>query len=288
MTKHSDSTIHYFGFGAMVNPVSRSRRGVETVSERPAVLRDYQLSFGETGVGTVNPLEGASVHGVLMEFQDAAHWKIIQDFEAGYDVLQSPVYPYGSEEPIMAFFFQIPREKIKAAAAAAATNGTTTKKKPQERCLKIIRMGMEHHGVDAAYVKEHIMKVDCVPSRKPDDYLYFPTIATDNTELPTYTWQQYQDMVVKDQRTCFLIGTKVIEILVDYDAKHPMMGWIQLHLLGKKSCTWTLYQVLYEPDLPDCDSEANLLDLHRAWAENQLFDFCRESNFQAQAIGRLV
>ena len=37
------SGIFYFGYGAMVNPISRQRRGVETLNEKPATLEDYQL-----------------------------------------------------------------------------------------------------------------------------------------------------------------------------------------------------------------------------------------------------
>ena len=37
------SGIFYFGYGAMVNSVSRARRGVETLNEKPATLENYQL-----------------------------------------------------------------------------------------------------------------------------------------------------------------------------------------------------------------------------------------------------
>lgn len=37
------SGIFYFGYGAMVNPISRARRGVETLNERPAILEDFRL-----------------------------------------------------------------------------------------------------------------------------------------------------------------------------------------------------------------------------------------------------
>jgi hypothetical protein len=275
-TGTSNEAISYFGFGAMVNPTSRSRRGVVTVRERPAILKDFELSFSLTGAGTINPAQGQEVHGVLMEFQDEEHWKIIQGFEKGYDVLKGPVYPYGSQdEPIQAHYFQIPPSNIQE---------NTAPRKPQERYLKVIASGMVHHGVDPEYVQRNIKSVDCIPARQPHEYLHFP-LSEAEEELPLLTWEEYTARITT-VNPCFLIGEKVIEV-VNPDPPALFESLLKERLLGKKCCAFGIYQLLYDPDLPVCPEEGDLQDLHLKWAENQLFDFFQISGMQARTIGKL-
>jgi hypothetical protein len=277
-TGTSHEAIFYFGFGAMVNPTSRARRGVVTVRERPAILKDFELSFSLTGAGTINPAKGQEVHGVLMEFQDEEHWKIIQGFEKGYDVLKGPVYPYDSQdEPIQAHYFQIPPSKIQATE-------NTTPRKPQERYLKIIASGMVHHGVDPDYVQRNIESVDFTPARQPHEYLHFPLSVTEE-ELPLLTWEEYiaRSTAVNP---CFLLGEKVIEV-VNPDPHALFQSFLKERLLGKQCCAFGIYQLLYDPDLPVCPVEGDMQDLHFKWAENQLFDFFQLSEVEARTIGKL-
>jgi hypothetical protein len=283
----SNEAIFYFAFGAMVNPTSRSRRGVETVRERPAILRDFELSFSLTGAATVNPVQGQEVHGVLMEFQDEEHWKIIQEFEMGYDVLNGPVYPYDSQDaPIQAHYFQIPPGKIQTTKNANTdTDKRSAPRKPQERYLKIIASGMVHHGVDLEYVQRNIKSVDSIPTRQPHEYLYFPLIKTEG-ELPLFTWEEYISRTTASN-PCFLVGEKVIEV-VNPDKEAPFQKFLEGRMLGKKCCAFTMYQLLYEPDLPACKEEGDLQYLHYQWAENQLFDYFKETDVQARTIGKLL
>ena len=44
------------------------------------------------------------------------------------------------------------------------------------------------------------------------------------------------------------------------------------HLFGKGDCTWKLWMLLLEPDLPVCESKGELQDFHRRWAENQMLE----------------
>ena len=209
----SNESIFYFAFGAMVNPMSRARRGVETVRERPAILKDFELSFSLTGAATVNPVQGQELHGVLMEFQNEEHWKIIQEFEMGYDILSGPVYPYDSQDvPVQAHYFQIPQGNSQAMGNGKRdSDKISAPQKPQERYLKIIANGMMHHGVDPEYVQRNIKSVAYIPTRQPHDYLYFPLIETE-AELPLFTWQEYIARITTSN-PCFLIGDKVIEVV---------------------------------------------------------------------------
>lgn len=274
-----NEAIFYFAFGAMVNPTSRARRGVETVRERPAILKDFELNFGLTGAGTINPAVGQEVHGVLMEFQDDEHWKIIQSFEMGYDVLKGPIYPYGSQdEPIQAHYFQISAAKIQELANGAP-------KRPQERYLKIIASGMVHHGVDLGYVQRNIKSVDFIPTRQPHEYLYFP-FSEPEEELPLFTWEEYTARSTTSQ-PCFLVGEKVVQV-VNPDTNLFLQSFLKTRLVGKPCCAFGLTQLLYEPDLPECPEEGDLQNIHFRWAENQLFDFFQMGEVQARTIGKLL
>jgi hypothetical protein len=289
-TNQSVSSVFYFGYGAMVNPTSRARRGVKTCSERPAILRDFELSFLLTGAATVNPAVGQEVHGVLMEFQDEKHWKIIQEFETGYDVLTGPVYPYGSQDAIQAHYFQLPLlERIQHAL-------NQEPRKPQERYLKLIASGMEHHGVSQEYVEQNIKSVDFIPTRRALEYLSFPLVTTADTQedLAVFTWQEYIERSItvdtstteSSRNPCFLIGDKVVEI-VNPDPESPVYSWMKGHAVGKKCCAFVIYQSLYDPDLPVCQEPGDLQDLHYRWAENQLVEFFKQTNVEARIIGKL-
>jgi hypothetical protein len=267
----SNEAVSYFAFGAMVNPTSRARRGVKTL----------------TGFASVNAAQGKEVHGVLMEFQDEEHWKIIQEFETGYDVQKGLVYPYDSE-PIQAHFFQLPPRKIQDMKDTNNTdtdNKRSAPRKPQERYLKIIASGMVHHGVNLEYVQRNIKSVDCIPTRQPHEYLYFPSIETE-VELPLFTWQEYTSRSTASS-PCFLLGEKVIEI-VNLDPEATILRYLKGRMLGKKCCAFMMYKSLYEPDLPECQEEGDLQYLHYQWAENQLVDIFREADVQARTIGKLL
>jgi hypothetical protein len=282
----SNEAVCYFAFGAMVNPTSRAQRGVKTAKERPAILKDFELSFALTGFGNINPVQGKEVHGVLMEFQDEEHWQIIQEFETGYDDQIGLVYPYDSP-PVQAHYFQHPSGKIQN---TKNTNSTDTDKrsaprKPQERYLKIIASGMVHHGVNLEYVQRNIKSVDCIPTRQPHEYLYFPLIETEE-ELPLFPWQEYTSRSTASS-PCLLLGEKVIE-MVNPDPELPILRYLKRRMLGKKCCVFMMYQALYEPDLPVCEGEGDLQHLHYQWAENQLVDFFQEAGVQARTIGKLL
>ena len=86
---------------------------------------------------------------------------------------------------------------------------------------------------------------------------------------------------------CFLLGEKIIEV-VKPEPNALFQSFLKERLLGKKCCAFGVYQLLYEPDLPECPEEGDLQDLHYKWVENQLFDFFQLSNVQARTIGKLM
>ena len=271
-TTCSSTCIYYFGYGALVNPVSRKRRGVETVSEQPAILTDYRLTFGYGGAANIVHKRGWDVHGVLMKCKSEKDWQILKDFDAGYDCIRVSVTPYspgGPEEgdddehqPIEANVFvmdqneegnrQIPLDRL-----------------PQERYVRIIASGMRHHGVDEEYIQYQILNVNYLPDRKPEDYLQFPPLNIKTKKLHHVTMKEYEKKA--KARNWFIIGDRVIQV-GEHDESCAFMGWAQHHIIAKADCTFTILQTLYDPDLPECERPEDVTHIHQAWAENQMVD----------------
>lgn len=60
----------YFAYGSNLCAEQMSRRCPDAVNPRPAVLADHGWLINQRGVATVEPREGARVHGVLWEVSD--------------------------------------------------------------------------------------------------------------------------------------------------------------------------------------------------------------------------
>lgn len=256
------SGIYYFGYGAMVNPVSRSRRNVETVMEKPAVLNDFRLTFAYGGAGNILKKRGWAVHGVLMECKTKKDWDIIEEFDSGYACITVDVYPYGSDDPIQARVFVMSLDEDDNAKLP-------TERLPQERYVRIIAEGMRFHGLDDEYIDYQIMNVPYIPNRKPAEYLRFPVNKGSKKQLKQLSCQSYTKKA--KQNDWLRIGNRVIQI-GEHDPQSAFVQWAKSQLVGQEDCTWVLMQTLYDPDLPVCESEEDLTSLHRLWAENQLME----------------
>lgn len=293
----SSSSIYYFGYGALVNPVSRKRRGVETVSEQPAVLTDYRLTFGCGGAANIVHKCGWDVHGVLMKCKSDKDWQILKDFDAGYDCTKVSVMPYSPggpaeaaddysyddegnddhHQPIEAYVFVMGRNE-------EDKRKVPLDRLPQERYVRIIASGMRHHGVDEDYVQYQILNVNYLPDRKPEDYLQFPPLETQTKKLQHITTKEYEKKA-KD-RNWFSIGDRVIQV-GKHDESSAFMGWAQHQIIGRQDCTFTILQTLYDPDLPECEGPDSVTEVHRAWAENQMVDKFDQADVPANFVYRL-
>lgn len=186
------SGIFYFGYGAMVNAVSRARRGVETLNERPAILENFRLTFAYGGAGNILRKRGWSVHGVVMECKAEKDWELLKEFDAGYDYIEVEVFPYDSEEPIRANTFVMAHDESENAKLP-------TEKLPQERYIRIIAAGMRQHGVNDEYIDYSILNVPYIPNRKPKDYLSFPQKFSGRGKLKVISYEEY---VKKAKKRC--------------------------------------------------------------------------------------
>jgi len=291
----SSSSIYYFGYGALVNPVSRKRRGVETVSEQPAVLTDYRLTFGYGGAANIVRKCGWDVHGVLMKCKSDKDWQILKDFDAGYDCVKVSVMPYSPGGPAEAADDYVDdgdddhHQPIEAYVFVMGHNEEDKShvpldRLPQERYVRIIASGMRHHGVDEDYVQYQILNVNYLPDRKPEDYLQFPPLETKTKKLQYITMKEYEKKA--GDRNWFIIGDRVIQV-GKHDESSAFMGWAQHQIIGRQDCTFTILQTLYDPDLPECEEPDSVTEVHHAWAENQMVDKFDQADVPANFVYRL-
>ena len=264
--------VHYFSYGSMMNPVSRSRRGVISYKEQAAILPNHSLVFNK-GTGDVTPEEGKDVHGVLMEFHNKEDWDQIVDCESGYDTNIAAVTTYyisedGKQMPqemIQAHYFQFPVGEGKAAL-------------PSERYLRILALGLEHHGVDPTYVEE-LKKHECLPSLKPENYY---TVPKAEGGRPTISLDEYNQRA-EAEHLFLLHRTHVCQV----KSFGTFTGWLTKKAIGKPCTGWALYQQLYEPRLSQCSEMSDLTDDHHAWCEHELCHFAKQTNCEFLHVMKL-
>jgi hypothetical protein len=271
------SGIFYFGYGAIVNSVSRARRGVETLNEKPATLQDYQLTFAYGGAANILRKRGWSVHGVVMECKTAKDWELLKEFDAGYDCLDVDVYPYDgdADKPVRAHAFVMALDESENAELP-------TTKLPQERYIRIIAAGMRHYGVDDEYIDYSILNVPYIPNRKPKDYLSFPQKISGRGKLKMISYKEYERKAKKN--TWFLIGNRIIQ-LGEHDPNSNFIQMLMARVIGKPDATFVTLQTLFDPDLPLCESPDDIQPLHIAWAENQMVDTFEQAELAAMTVG---
>jgi len=287
-----------FGYGPMVHPAVRQRRGVETGQEQAAILPEYRLTFAFGGVASVVKQRGYDVHGIVMRCSSTQSWNQMQEFEAGYYAATVDVYPYsssaaaGDEEddepeasrPIKArvlIMLEFDESKLER----------PIEKLPQERYLRLIAAGMRQYGVDQDYIQDQIMAVPFVPSRKPEDYRQFPVLTTDRNNnsqaLPKISMKHYQQLcsAAKQDNThlYFIVGRHVIWS-GDHDPQHPGAIWFQRNGMGKGDVTFKLHQTIVDPDVTYCETRADITEQTICWAENHLVEFIGQCGFSAHRV----
>jgi len=84
-------SVYYFGYGPIVNPLVRQRRGfgAEVIPEaniQPAILYDHRLQFIEGGTANIIPCRGWDVKGVLIQFHSVEEFHQFHSFDLNYDI----------------------------------------------------------------------------------------------------------------------------------------------------------------------------------------------------------
>lgn len=88
----SSPAIYYFGYGPIVNPIVRYRRGCTAKNlVRTAILYDHRLRFVEGGTANVVPARGWDVKGVLLQFDSMEEFEAFRHYDANYSLKQVSV-----------------------------------------------------------------------------------------------------------------------------------------------------------------------------------------------------
>ena len=287
-TANSSSTaIYYFGYGPIVNPNVRIRRGLTTIEERPAILPEFRLTFAYGGIANIIRQRGYEVHGILMKFTSEDDWKHFQTYDAGYNVSDLvTVFPYDSDqenrddnEPITAYAMSM--NEYDATKLEAPIEQL-----PTERYLKLIADGMQAYHVDDDYIQDQILSVPYVPSRKPEDYRSFPRASE---KLPAITVAKYQRLCQRTKNDIYFIMNRKVCRLVPHDPQHPAVLWTRERLHGHcRDATLIIHQTILEPNLIIVDTEEDLTPLHHAWAENLALEFLQKCNLTVTKVYDLV
>jgi hypothetical protein len=92
-TCDESEAIYYFGYGPIVNPIVRYRRGCMIPPEqiRTAILYDHRLKFVAGGTANVVATRGWDVKGVLLRFNSKEEWQAFKQYDANYDVREISV-----------------------------------------------------------------------------------------------------------------------------------------------------------------------------------------------------
>jgi hypothetical protein len=294
-------SIYYFGYGPMIHPTVRYRRGVQVLDEQPAILRNHRLTFAFGGVASVVQQRGYEVHGVVMRCQSQSDWEKIKGSEIGYYPKQVSVHPYADTPSELPVFSGSPEEDeaeetppIKAFVLIQTEVDESKldlppERLPQERYLRLIAKGMAKYHCDEDYVNDQIVGVPFEPSRRPSNYLVFPTLQMNCTSestyersqnLPVITFEGYERLCAEGRSRSddgkspkhlyFILGNHVI--LTHNPCKdHPGFLWLVANAFGKKDVTFYLHMTHLDPDIPFCGNKDDINPaIHCSWAENLL------------------
>lgn len=296
--------IYYFGIGPILNSQVRKRQRYDLTNIQAAVLPEHRLTFCYGGIANVVKQRGYEVHGVLMKFPPSSsssgddQWNRFVKTHTGYKPEVLEVFPYDSstsndnnedEEDeskpssmgIQAYVFVL-REYDEQALETPIENI------PSERYLKLIANGMRECHVDADFVLDSILSVPFEPSRKPEDY---QTFLPASSPLPKITFSKYQRMCKKSNKTnnCyFIVGDRIIQVNKPFSPKNPGVAWMLEHGHGKGDITFMVHQLCVVPGLPVVDTEEEITQEHRMWAENEAIEFLKNCGVAASRAYELV
>lgn len=126
--------IYYFGYGPIVNPIVRYRRGCMILPEniQTAILYDHRLTFVKGGTANIVPSRGWDVKGVLLKFNTPQEWQQFRQFDANYEVRdinvsvidKTNIDPKKKNEQTAPFEFEEDQEEEETTATATGDCST--------------------------------------------------------------------------------------------------------------------------------------------------------------------
>uniref|UniRef100_A0A7S1UWI2 gamma-glutamylcyclotransferase n=1 Tax=Grammatophora oceanica TaxID=210454 RepID=A0A7S1UWI2_9STRA len=296
----NEGSVYYFGYGPMVHPTVRHRRGVKVMNEQAAILTDHRLTFAYGGVASVVKQRGYDVHGIVMQCQSTSDWEKLKESEGGYYATELEVFPYGASNSSDRCEFS-PEDDDDDSDDDSSRSGATApvqpirahvfvmldfdaeklekplERLPQERYLRLIATGMQKYGLDEDYISYSIMGVPFKPSRKPGNYATFPVLPElldDASPPPKISLQRYKRLCNSEQvdRTVhlfFIVGRHVV-LIRNHEPGHPGATWFLHNGFGRDDVTFYLHQTHVDSDIVPCETAEDVTPSTQAWAENLL------------------
>lgn len=250
------------------------------------------------------PKRGYEVHGVAMKWRTEQDWEKMKD--PGYERVIVDILPYDDDDD---------GDAVSVGGSSFSTSGKTLKAVvfvlkdfddekleapietlPQERYLRLIAQGMRKYNIDDDYIADQIMSVPYIPSRKPSEFLSFPVASS----LPVVSMNQYLRICRRETRKSnrisekakskrgksdlyFIVGNSVFRV-GDHDPGNPVCVMLRSKAHGQGDITFATYSVIFDPDIPECNSRDDILPFHIAWAEDILVDMLGQAGLTATKV----
>ncbi|KAG7343644.1 hypothetical protein IV203_021652 [Nitzschia inconspicua] len=285
-TNFTPSRIYYFGYGPIVHPLVRHRRGVPIASVEAAVLYEHRLTFQHGGLVHAQPQQrGYQVYGVLLNFDSIQEWQTFAAFDEGaYRITTKQVYSLKTDRQVTAYTFVMD---------IGIDDGQSAEALPQERYLHLMAEGLKQLGDDIPqdYIDDELFAVPYNPKTK--DYRSFPQ---EQDVLQTISQKRYQRLCRscnQHESSYFIIGRKVIKLFLPTnsakeknDTRHcctnPCAKWIQSRFHGKPDGTLFLHQTVVDPELSMVDTVQELTHQHFSWAEHYMVEYLEQGGLSAK------
>ncbi|KAG7371573.1 hypothetical protein IV203_020143 [Nitzschia inconspicua] len=300
-TNFSPSRIYYFGYGPIVHPLVRYRRGVPIASVEAAVLYEHRLTFQQGGLVHAQPQQrGYQVYGVLLNFDSIEEWQTFAAFDDGaYRITTKQVYSLKTDRQVTAYTFVmdigIDDGHSGSCSTTTTTTSTFTEALPQERYLHLMAEGLKQLGDDIPqdYIIDELFAVPYIPKTKK-----YRTFPQEQDVLQTISQRRYQQLCrsscnQKHQYLYFIIGRKVVKLCVSTNSAkendtrrccctNPCAKWIQSRFHGKPDGTLVLHQTVVDPELSMVDTVQELTHQHFDWAEHYMVEFLEQGGLSAK------
>ncbi|CAG9467131.1 unnamed protein product [Pedinophyceae sp. YPF-701] len=287
----SDDVIFYFAIGSMCNREGMRRRGVESRAGWAARLPGFRLAFDlRGGFGNIRPAWGGEMHGVL-HAMDAERWEKLRQIEAGYDVEDLTVYPYG--EGVAAGGNDVAPQGV--LPQGARMYGVKAKvfhikapmpdQKPSERYRRIILEGCQQHGVVSTWI-DHLRSVECQPARPREQWRTLETHPSvdwlPEDDFGIFTPEQ-MDAMARVRPLC-TIGEYVVQVDAGWN---PIKYFAASYLIGGKDVPMVCTQAVFEPSLGPVKRYGDLTPDHIAWATDFALAALEDFGGTMTVVGRL-
>ena len=108
--------------------------------------------------------------------------------------------------------------------------------------------------------------------------------------LPVLTMKKYKRLCAKNSTPhsdlYFILHNHVLK-MDNHDPQSPVAGWVRMKGHGKPDLSYTIHQIVVDPDIPWAKTRDDMTLLHYDWAEDHLQEALKLSGLTATKVYRL-